>query len=115
MKLEVPVDAVDARWLLYCLMLAGLGLFFQHCMEPGMIFRRYYLWLIFHWIRNRKREVRWKRWPLKPLGLCVYCNTAWLGVAFYMLFLGLNLWIFLFLGLLYATLKWLIRVTSHTC
>lgn len=104
-SLTIVAKNADAAWLLYSLMVAALGLFFQACMEPGMIFRRYYLYLTHHWITNWRRERRWRRFWLKPLGLCVYCNTTWIGLVFYLVYFGLHLEILLFAGLVYAWLK----------
>lgn len=101
---------VDALWLLYCLMIAGLGQFFQLCMHPNMIFRRYYLWLTLLWIRNRRKKDRWKRWLLKPLGLCVYCNTTWIAIFYYVYAFGINPEILLFIGLVFVWLKVLERI-----
>lgn len=101
----IAAKNVDALWLLYSLMVASLGLFFQECLEPGMIFRRYYLWLTYHWIHNRHRKKRWKRWLLKPLGMCVYCHTTWLAIFYYLFKFGPEVELLLFLGLVYVWLK----------
>lgn len=90
---------------LLSLMTASLSLFFQECMEPGMIFRRYYLWLTYHWIKNWRKKDRWKRWLLKPSGMCVYCNGAWISIMFFMYFFGPDIKILLFLGLNYMWTK----------
>jgi len=99
---QILAADVDARWLLYCLTIAGLGLFFQKCMEPNMIFRRYYLWLMLIWIRNYRKKNRWKRWLLKPLGLCIYCNTTWIAILYYLYKFKLNPELLLFIGLVYV-------------
>jgi hypothetical protein len=104
MKLETVVVEGDVI-LLFSLAIAGLGLFFQECTEPNMLFRRYYLWLNYHWIRNWRKKDRYKRWILKPLGLCVYCNTTWIAIIFHLLTNGFNLLIFPFLGLVFLWLK----------
>lgn len=101
----VAAKNADALWLLYSLMVAGLGLFVQECMEPGMILRRYYLFLTYVWIRNRRRKHRWKRWWLKPAGMCVYCNTTWIAIAYYLIRYGLNVELLLFVGLVFVWLK----------
>ncbi len=105
-------SAGDATLVLLCLMIASLGLLFQECMEPGMIFRRYYLWLTYHWIRNWRKKDRWKRWLLKPLGMCVYCNTVWVAIFYYLYRFGFNVEILLFLGLVYTWIKILKRIFS---
>lgn len=96
---------LQIKILLYCLAIAGLGLFFQECMKPNMIFRRYYLWLLHHWIKNWRKKDRWRRWLLKPLGICVYCNTAYITIFFYLYKFGPDLEIFLALGISYLWLK----------
>jgi len=105
MELETVANEEVVRLALLSLMISGLGLFFQECMEPNMIFRRYYLWLTYHWIKNWRKKDRWKRWILKPLGLCVYCNTTWIAIIFYFLTNGFNLLIFPFLGMVFLWLK----------
>lgn len=109
----VVAKNVDALWLLYSLMVAGLGLFFQECMEPGMIFRRYYLWLTYLWIKNWRRRNRWKRWWLKPAGMCVYCNTTWIALVYYVVRFGINFDILLFTGLVFVWLKLLKRYVTN--
>lgn len=68
---------------------ACLAWFIQYTLKPGEIFGRYGLWLNYHWIhgrRNRKKgrpkRVFWT-WLLKPMGLCIFCNSVWVGSAFY--------------------------------
>ena len=64
---EILVGNVEAvAFLLFSLMTASLSLFVQECMESGMILRRYYLWLAYHWINNWRQKDRWKRFALKP-------------------------------------------------
>lgn len=47
-------------------------------MQSGMIFRRYYLFLVLKWIRWR--EKRKMRMVLKPFGLCITCYSAWISM-----------------------------------
>lgn len=90
--------------ILLSLMTGSFSMFLDKCMGPGMILRRYYLFLVYHWIRNWRRGDRWKRWPLKILGLCVYCSGTWIYIctftisAFFVL--PSNLIIFAILGIL---------------
>ena len=91
--------------LMYSLMIAALGLFFQECMGTGMILRRYYLWLTYHWIKNWRKKDRWRRCPLSFLGLCIYCNATWIAIFFYLHKFGPDLEIFLFLGMSYLWIK----------
>lgn len=109
----VAVKNADATWLLYSLTAAGLGLFLQECMEPGMILRRYYLFLTCLWIRNWRRKDRWKRWWLKPAGMCVYCNTAWIALLVYAAKFGLNAEALLFIGLVFVWIKLIQRLISR--
>lgn len=88
---------------------AGFALFLQMCYKPGHVFRRWYLWLTWVWMKNWRREDRWKRYAMKPLGLCPYCQTVWFhsfffvvltdaGVCWWMLSVGMNyLWLELLL------------------
>jgi hypothetical protein len=67
--------------MIYCGIISALfSLFLVKCFEPNMIFRRYYLLLNYVWIRNWRKKDRWKRFILKPFGLCVYCFGAWLTI-----------------------------------
>src|ERR1035438_1224358 len=93
------------KLILYPLLIAGLSLFFQECMKYPMIFRRYFLWLVYHWRKNWRKKDKWKRkvMLLQPLGLCVYCNSSWVAIAYYIYKFGLNIDVFLFLG---ATFLW---------
>lgn len=105
MILETLAVKKEVVLLLLSLMTASLSLFFQECMEPGMIFRRYYLWLTYHWIKNWRKKDRWKRWLLKPLGMCVYCNGTWIAIQFYLYNFGPGVNILLFIGLNYLWIK----------
>jgi len=106
MELLMTLAKEEVVLLLFSLPIAGLGMFVQSCMEPNMILRRYYLWLTYHWIRNWRQKDRWKRWPLKPLGLCLYCNTTWLAIIFHSSMSGFDLFTLPFVGLVYLWLKY---------
>ena len=102
-------------FILLLLLLFGvpaLSLFIKKCMESGMIFHRYYLYLVLLWIRNRKKKNRYKRNILKPLGLCVYCYNTWLSIFFYLLFLSNVLMLPIFIGLTYIILEVFLKVIS---
>jgi len=70
-----------------------------------MIFRRYFLFLTLLWIKWWRKKDRGKRFFLKPLGLCIYCYSTWIAIIFYLLFIGINPHIFLFLGLNYLYIE----------
>jgi hypothetical protein len=103
----IQVAGGGAALLLSSLAIAGLSLFFQKCMEPGMIFRRYYLWLTRLWMKNWRRKDRWKRkfMLLQVLGLCVYCNSFWVSLVFSFLFFGLKWEMILFPGLTFLWIE----------
>jgi hypothetical protein len=111
--------------LMLSLILLGLGtasleLCFQHYLTPGMIFNWYAKWLdkkqdlvkeMVGTYKMRKfigfnRLAVIKTSPqliigylAKPLGLCPYCNGTWIAIVVYWYFFGLNLPIFLFIGI----------------
>jgi len=93
------------QYVLYSLMTAALGLFIQKCFQEGMIFRKYYLLLIYFWIKWHKRKDRWKRFVLPPLGMCIYCNGTWIAIVVYFLNFNFGFDIFLFLGLNYLWIE----------
>ncbi len=76
--------------ILFSLMVASVGLFLQECYQSGMILRRYYVWLNYLYIKNRrtknekeKRQEMLKRFIkaiTKPLGLCIYCQSTWICI-----------------------------------
>jgi hypothetical protein len=103
--LEMKLASVGVVLLLLSLMTSALSLFIQDCMGPGMIARRYYLWLIYHWMRNWRKKDRWRRWLLKPLGLCVYCQGAWIAIIAYLYYFGPKIEIVFLLGMNYLWLK----------
>jgi hypothetical protein len=69
---------------------ASLGVFFQECLEPGMIFGKYGIWLQAMHRRNWRRKDRWVRYWLKPLGNCVFCNSTWINIGFFLLLMTEN-------------------------
>lgn len=91
--------------ILFCFLVPALTAFIQECFQANMIFRRYYLWLTYQWIHNWRKDDRHKRWFLKPLGLCCYCQNTWLTIIFYLLIFGINWWLILSLGGTYVILK----------
>jgi hypothetical protein len=105
MEFITAVEQKEVAKLLFSLAIAGFGLFIQECMKPNMILRRYYLWLTYHWIKNWRKKDRWKRWLLKPLGLCIFCNVTWIAIIFYFLTSGCNILIIPFLGLVFLWTK----------
>ena len=72
--------------LLFCISTASLCVFINDCMEPGMILRRYYLWLTYHWIKNWRKKDRWKRHLLKIIGMCIFCCGFYIGLTSILIF-----------------------------
>ena len=82
--------------LIMSVVVACLGAAFQHYQTPGQIFNWYRNWLI----RLVDDKVLYEGSPcfmmskprrflehfVKPLGLCIYCNTVWLAILFYIPF-----------------------------
>jgi len=104
------VEGVEVNYIIISLMTASLSLFFQKCMEQGMIFYRYFLWLTYWWIKWHRKKDWWKRKFLLALGLCVYCHGTWVAILFFTVKFGLNLDLFLFLGLNFIYIKILKKV-----
>ena len=75
---------------LHCLMTALLTMCIWKFMARGMIFRRYYLLLIYYWIKWHRKKDRWKRKWLKPIGLCYYCYGTWVNIVSFILFIGIK-------------------------
>lgn len=107
---EVAIHVVNLSLMNLCylmvlsLITASLAHFIQYCLKPGEILGRYGVWLNYHWIYNWRKSDRWKRPILKPLGLCVYCNGAWVFIVLLLvngwLYSGvISFFIGLFLGL----------------
>lgn len=107
--LIVDVEEV-ARLMILCLMTAWLSLFIWKCMESEMILRRYYLWLVYHWIKWRRKADRKKRWILKPLGLCIYCMSAWINIISFCIFIHQFEYIFFSLGINFVFMELSARV-----
>lgn len=90
---------------LFSLMTASLSLFIWETFQKEMIFRRYYLLLVYYWIKWRKKKNRWKRQLLKPIGLCIYCMSTWIAIISYIIFLGFKVDILFFIGINYVVLE----------
>jgi len=97
--------------LLYLIGIPALSLFIQKCFEPDMIFRRWFLLLTYIWMKNWRKKDRWKRFLLGPLGLCPYCNSTWLSIIFFFLFINTNIYLLpLYLGLNYIILEIMLKI-----
>lgn len=128
----VAVKEVVVYVISLSLMMAGLALFLQECYQKDMILRRYYVWLNYLYIKNR-RSNKWqkrkkaknaKRWFLrnltKPMGLCVYCNASWLTIGFVLWGYWLNIApqtnlfyiLILCIGMTYLFVVWLKKLLS---
>lgn len=77
--------------LLLALFSALIGFAFNKMMEPDMVFNWYKDLLIeFCWIKNPKYPMdsdanilklsKFRVYLTKPLGLCIVCNTIWIGI-----------------------------------
>lgn len=92
--------------ILLSLFTAALGHFFQYCQQSGEIFSRYGLWLNYHWIHSWRKKHRWKRPLLKVAGLCVFCNSTWINIGFFLLVIRENATLIpLSIGLNYVWVK----------
>jgi len=83
-------------------MVGSLSMFLQEAYKG--ILKRYYLWLNYHWIKNWQKQHRRKRAILKPLGLCIYCQCAWINIITYPMLFKCDLWYLFSLGGTYATI-----------
>jgi len=93
------------------LLTAGFVLFIQKCFQKDMIFRRWYLLLVYLWMKWWRKKDRWKRKFLKPLGLCVYCMSPWVCTPFYFIFVSNNIFLLLlFIGMNYIWLELLLKI-----
>lgn len=92
--MTVVVNEVVVYVISLSLMMAALALFLQECYQENMILRRYYVWLNYLHIKNRRLK-QWQRKKekkdakryfirniIKPMGLCVYCQSTWLTIGF---------------------------------
>ncbi len=85
--------------MLLALCTGALGVFFQECLEPGMIFGRYGKWLHATYRLSWRRKDRWRRLLVQPLGNCVFCNTSWIYIIAHFIGLGWGKAAFVLLGL----------------
>lgn len=82
----------------------ALSLFIKKTYEPDMIFRRFYLLMIWHWIKTWRKKDRYKRYLIKPF-ICIYCYNTWLTIIFFSI-IGTNFFYLpLFIGLTYLNLE----------
>ena len=103
--------------ILFSLSTAALGHFFQYCQEPREVFAKWGLWLTWAWLMSTRtqygfgikahyRPRKWWAHLLKPLGLCVYCNSTWINIALFLLLMRQNaLLLPLSIGLNYVWVK----------
>jgi len=94
-----------AQLLLYYLTIGGFSMFLQKCYEKEMILRRYYLFLTYLWIRNWRHSDRWKRKILKPLGLCVYCQSFWIVLITYPIIFNIDIYYIISIGGVYTIIE----------
>ena len=102
---EVVMLLFLLRIVILGLLTACLTMFIEHCMEREMIFRRWYLYLTYHWIRTWRRKDRWKGYILKPLGLCHYCYGTWIAIFTYITLVGFDIAIFLLIASNYLFIR----------
>lgn len=92
--MTVVVNEVVVYVISLSLMMAGLALFLQECYQKNMILRRYYVWLNYLYIKNRRLK-QWQRKKekkdakryfirniVKVMGICIYCQATWLTIGF---------------------------------
>lgn len=72
---DVTMTFVDL--ILICLSSVMLGDFYQDCLDDGMIFGKFGLWL----------ELKGDKWWSSPLGGCQICNTTWTFFLMFPLFI----------------------------
>ena len=88
----------------------ALSMFIQKTYESGMIFRRLYLYFIYHYIRACRKKDRFKRFFIKPF-ICIYCFNTWITIFSYFIFLNTNLlFLPLFMGITYIILEMLLKM-----
>ena len=99
--------------LLFILPIAtvGLSLLYEKCMESGMIFRRWYLFLMYIHITNWRKKDRWKRVMIKPL-YCLVCSNTWLGIIFSLIYFNDITATILYVGIQYIYLELIIRLIN---
>ena len=112
--LQIDAVSVEVVMLLFLLKIVILGLLtaglvklIELCLSEEMIFWKWTILLNYLWIKNWKKKDRWKRYFLKPLGLCHYCYGTWIAIFIYTFIVGINVAIFIFLGSWYL---WLIII-----
>ena len=57
------------------------------------------------YMKSWRRKDRWKRYIVKPLGLCHYCYGTWIAIFTYISFVGLDIAIFIIFGVNYIATK----------
>jgi len=75
--------------------------------EDEMIFDFYGRWL-----KKFAGKGKWQRYIAKPLGLCIVCNTAWIGILFCWLCCHLEWWLVLAIAIAASGLAKLIKFMS---
>lgn len=96
-------------FLILIIAIPALSLFLKKCFEPGMLFRKFHLYMTYWWIKTWRKKDRWKRYFIKPF-LCIYCYNTWISIISYLLFLSTNLlFLPLFIGLTYILLELLMK------
>jgi hypothetical protein len=109
-------------YLLIGFIVSLLELCFQHYMTPGMIFNNYGKWLnkivrysiICKKYNKNKPFTYILAYLAKPLGLCPYCNSTWIGIIVYIYFFGISLQIFLFIGIIWFFVHYLThKIFNH--
>lgn len=101
-------------YFLFGIAIALLEMTFQHYQTDGMIFdwyRKYFIKVRRYHMLTLTYTKYYSKWRaffvyiMKPLGLCPYCNGTWLAIiAFYIAF-GLNLGVFLVIGISWSVIR----------
>lgn len=87
------VSEVAMYVILLSLISAGLGLFLQECYQKNMILRKYYVYLNYLFIKNRRSSWQRKKKAKKVVsilirkltmlaGLCIFCQSTWICIGF---------------------------------
>jgi len=93
--------------LIIIIALVGYGFQLMLNHKDNMIFGFYELWLV----KLSKKNKFW-HWITKPLGLCIICNTTWIGFLISAIFYQLAWWQVLCIGIAAAGLANFIQLSA---
>ena len=98
-------------FVLYFLMIGALSEFLQMCYKKGMILRPYYVLIMLAYLKSPRK---WVRFLMKPLGVCIDCQSFWVNTVLFPFYWGNNPLLFILsiggvyisLELIYLLKKW---------